>query len=219
MPFELKRKEASIVLIGTFSPNLFHPGWFTSNGLVRPEDLKGCQIEMLHSELAIFWFEWVHFSIERRRFQAKVREEAYYEQLRDLMVGTLSIIGEAKITALGLNYEMHFEASSEQAYHAFGDMVAPKDVWKKLRDGNYGLSRMDMQCKREKPPGFIQTVIMPSVEFKAPKRGLYFESNNHYENTQKDIESVITLIQDHWELDYRSSFQYIQNLLGFVNVP
>jgi hypothetical protein len=173
---------------------------------------------MLHSELAVFWFEWVNFLVERHRFQVKVREEVYYEQLRDLMVGTLSTLGEANISAVGLNYEMHFEASSEQAYHAFGDMIAPKDVWKRLRDGSYGLSRMDMQCKREKPPGFIQTIIMPSAEFKAPARGLYFESNNHYENAQKDIENIIGIIQDRWESDSKGSFESIQALLSFVKV-
>lgn len=219
MQFELKRKEASIVLIGAFNPSTFHPGWFTSNGLVRPDDLKDCRIEILHSDLAIFWFEWVHFLVDRHRFQAKVREEAYYEQLRDLMVGTLSLLQEAKISAVGLNYEMHFEATSEQAYHAFGDMVAPKGIWKQLRDGSYGLSRMDMQCKRDKPPGFIQTIIMPSAEFKAPTRGLYFENNNHYENTQKEIESVISIIQDHWESECKGSFEFIENLLRLVNVP
>lgn len=216
MVFELKREEASIVLIGTFNPSMFHPGWFASRGLVRPEDLKDCQIEILHADLAIFWFEWIHFVIERRRFQAKIRENAYYEQLRDLVAGTLSILEDVSISAIGLNHEMHFQSSSEEAYHAFGDMVAPKEVWKDLRDGQYGLSKMVMEYKREKPPGFIRTIIAPSGEFKAPVQGLYFETNNHYENVEKDTKSILGILQDRWEEDIRNSLEFTQNLLNLV---
>lgn len=213
MEFRLTQEEASLVLLGPFKPGLFHPGWFVANDLVRPEDLKECQVELLNRDLSIFGFEWISFFIDRNRFQAKARENAFFEQLRDLVLGTLSILQDANVHAVGINRAMHFHSPSQEAFHSFGDMVAPKGPWTGIRHGDYGLSRMIMQRKRESPVGYVQTSITPSNEFNPPDYGLYFEINNHYENNEKDVSNILSIIENYWEIDLQDSLEFIETLL------
>jgi hypothetical protein len=192
---------------------MFHPGWFSSFDLIRHEELKDCKIGIIHPDVTEFRFDWIRIHVEQQIFQAIVFNNAYFEQLRDFVIGTISVLEEIEITALGLNRELHFRASSRERYDAFGDMIAPKTIWEKQGEGKYGLLEMIMEYKQESHQGYIKARIAPSVKLK-PDFGIQFDFNNHYDIEDKDSKKYLEIIQDNWQKDSKRTLQLAEGLLS-----
>lgn len=213
MDFQLKIDAASVVLRGPFAPEKFHPGWFTANGLINPDAMRDCSVEIISPDIARFWFEWVRFDIQKDRFAFQIKDtDAFSELLQDLVVGTLEIAENTQVGAMGINRDMHFLASSLEKYIAVGDAFAPKDIWRKLGLDKLGLQSMIMESKREAPPGHIWTKLEVSDMF-GRERGIHFDINNHYENQEKKTENVIAILKDRWKSDIDQSLTIAKGLL------
>ena len=44
----------SIVLVGSFTPKIFHPLWFEARGLIGAQEAAGAQIGLVHDDLTQF---------------------------------------------------------------------------------------------------------------------------------------------------------------------
>jgi hypothetical protein len=66
----------------------------------------------------------------RDRLIVTTEDSRRYEVLRDLVVGTLSILRHTPTDRLGINLDAHIPTGSEKAWHAIGDRLAPKGPWK-----------------------------------------------------------------------------------------
>ncbi len=216
MDFELKLDAASVVLRGPFAPEKFHPGWFTANGLINPDAMKDCKVEIISPDISGFLFEWVRFDVQKDRFAFQIKDTAAFsELLQDLVVGTLELAENTQVRTMGINRDMHFLASSLEKYHAIGDALAPKDVWQKLGLDKLGLRSMIMESKREAPPGHIWTKLEASEIF-GKEAGIRLDINNHYENQEKNAENIIAIIKDRWKSDIDRSLKIAESLLGLA---
>lgn len=178
MPPPIVRQGVNIVIRGQFNPAIFHPAWFQAQKLVRSQEADAAKIEIIQPNVAIFTMEWLRIQIVGDRFQVGTTQEAFYEPLRDLVVGVLDILDHTPLRMLGLNRDFHFRLESEKAMHSVGHRLAPKEDWQGALTAP-GLMSLTMQGKRpDQSNGFIQVKVEPSAQV---QYGVYIEVNDHYE--------------------------------------
>lgn len=169
----------SIVLLGDFNPKIFQPAWFAAQGLIGPQESEEAQasVEIIHPDVAIFRLDWLTLQVTRERFLAATAQEAYAEAVRDLVLGTFTLLRHTPAGVMGINREMHFRMRSETEWHAFGDRLAPKAPWNDVLK-KPGMRRLDMEGVRpDDLPGYIRVRVEPSAKIRP---GVYFHVNDHY---------------------------------------
>ncbi len=147
MPPQLELQGATIVLLGSFNPAIFHPAWFAANDLLRQKEADNANIEVTHIEVAAFSTEWLQINCTRERFQATTIQQAFSESLRDLVLGILTLLSHTPVKAMGLNTEFHFRVPSERYWHDVGDRLAPKPDWVNILN-NPGMRSLIMEGQR-----------------------------------------------------------------------
>lgn len=178
MTADLVRQTASIVHRGHFNPAIFQPAWLAAQNLIRAQEAGSAQIDIIHPKAAIFTAEWLRLNVVEDNFQAGTTQEPYYEALRDLVVGVLSLLSHTPLRALGINREFHFRFPSLDAWHKVGHTLAPKPLWEPHLP-KPGMQSLTIRGQRpDDLEGYILVKVEPStqVEF-----GVYIEVNDHYQ--------------------------------------
>ena len=186
---------ASIVVLGTFNPAIFHPLWFKMNELIRPEEAESAKLEVTHPEMSIFSLEWCRLHVEKGRFVLNGANKASYGLILDLAVGTFSILDYTPISAMGLNRSMHFKIDSREKWHAFGHMVAPKEVWSQIMT-RPGLRSLMMEDPGETPGDLLRVKVEPSNRIDP---GVFIEVNNHYNLGNKSVQDMLGILTKSWK--------------------
>ncbi len=190
---EFVDQEASIVLVGSFNPKIFHPQWFGRNGIVPEVDLEGADLEIIHPEIAKFTFPWVSIEVLQNRFIARAKDPAHFSSLRDLVISTFSLLDHSPITQLGMNSTFNYRAADEEIWHKIGDVLAPKAIWEKSLPERVGLMSIRVQSTRtDDLPGKI-TVVVES----RPEYGVNINMNSHVDIAEED--SLSDIISSHWD--------------------
>jgi len=209
MPPPIVRQGVNIVIRGQFNPAIFHPAWFQAQKLVRSQEADAAKIEVIQQDVAIFTMEWLQFRIVGDRFQVGTTQEAFYEPLRDLVIGVLDILNHTPLRVMGLNRDFHFRLESEKAWHAVGHRLAPKEDWQgALIDP--GLMSLTMQGKRpDLSPGYIQVKVEPSSQI---QYGVYIETNDHYElhsasETTAPPGEAVKILSEQWAASMSRSLE------------
>jgi hypothetical protein len=99
---------------------------------------------------------------------------------------------------MGLNRVMHFKMDSEKSWHAFGDKIAPKDVWKGVLE-EPGLTSLTMQGPRQTPTQKREKYINVRVESSSRVMpGIFIEVNNHFEIKDNDLPKILNILKESW---------------------
>jgi hypothetical protein len=168
----------SVVWLGDFNPKIFQPAWFAAVDLVRKQEAEEANIEIIHPEVVSFSLEWLILQVTRERFFVSTSQEPYYEVVRDLVLGTFTLLRHTPIHKMGINMDMHFRMRSEDAWHAFGHRLAPKDLWQGILE-NPGMRSLTMEGGRpDGCKGYIRVKVEPSERVHP---GVYVNINDHYE--------------------------------------
>ena len=192
-------QEASIVLVGSFNPTIFHPEWFAHHEVVPAEDLEGANIEIIHPEIAKFTFPWASFEILQNRFIGRTRDVAQYNPLRDLVISTFSLLEHSPVKQMGMNLAMTYTAADEETWHKIGDTLAPKTIWEQSLPQRIGLLSMRVQSLRtDELPGKITV----SVESR-PEYGVNISVNSHVDFNE-DV-SLHHVLSEYWETSIEQS--------------
>ena len=120
---------ASIVLVGSFNPMIFHPIWFEKQGLLPAGETDNSKIEVVSSDVAIFTVPWLRVEVLRERFVIRTSDESKFGPLRDLALGALRLLEHTPVSQLGMNRDLAFSLESAEEWHAVGHKLAPKAVW------------------------------------------------------------------------------------------
>ncbi len=123
---------AIVVLLGSFNPAIFHPGWFAAKGLIRDSEAAGAENPVVTPDVASFRAGWLHLMVTRERFQATATDPAHHVLLRDLVVGAFHLLEHTPASVVGMTRAMHFRLPDADAWHAVGHLVMPKDPWEGL---------------------------------------------------------------------------------------
>jgi hypothetical protein len=82
--------------------------------------------------------------------------------LRDLVVGTFELLDQTPTARLGLNRTMHVDLGDDQAWHALGHLIAPKEPWGGILQ-KPGMRALLMEAPRsDDVPGRIFFRVEPS---------------------------------------------------------
>jgi hypothetical protein len=200
MATQIHSQTTNIVVRGNFNPAIFQPIWFAQQQLLKPKEAEAAEIKIIHPEVAAFQVEWLQMRITRDRFQAATNQEPYREPLRDLVVGTFSLLSHTPFTALGVNHDYRFTLESEDAWHALGHRLAPKKDWEDVLELP-GMVNLTMQGKRpDELNGYIQVTVSSLLN---PKHGVHVNINDHYALTESSTDgsscdALIDILSNRW---------------------
>ncbi|NKC16743.1 MAG: hypothetical protein GKR94_32480 [Gammaproteobacteria bacterium] len=205
----------SVVLLGDFNPKIFQPSWFGAQGLIRPTEAETAEVKIIHPDVVEFSLEWVQVQVTRERFSADTRQDAFFEVLRDLVLGTFDLLSHTPVRRMGINVQMHFRMPSEDAWHSFGHKIAPKDLWTELLD-NPGLANLTMQGGRpDEYDGHIQVQVQPSRQLSP--HGIHLAVNDDYMLKGKDSttgsKGMMEVLQNSWVQSLERSRSIINTLM------
>jgi hypothetical protein len=211
---QLEIQGVSVILLGDFNPKIFQPAWFAAEGLIRKQEAEQATINIVHPEVVSFTLEWLELQVTRERFAISTPQEPYYEIVRDLVLGTFNLLRHTPLHKLGINTDMHFRMHSQEAWHAFGHRLAPKELWQGILDAP-GMRSLTMESRR--PDGFkgyIRVQVEPSAKVDP---GVYLQVNDHYEveAPQPGLGSseMLTIFERAWSEALRRSKHIISVLM------
>lgn len=201
---EVKISEAAIVLIGAFPTTVFQPGWYEKNKLLAPEEAEAAKIDVVHPEVTNFHTDWLTISVTSNRFIATCNRDESNQLMRDLVVGTCQLFQHTEITAVGINRNFHFQMPSEEAWHALGHKLTPKDIWKGVLKEPIGMVSLQIQGTRpDEFKGSINVVVQPSVRIRL---GAFVQVNDHVDldgdKWDKTGAAAAKLIESKWKVSF-----------------
>src|ERR1700730_664887 len=177
---QMETEGFSIVALGSFNPTIFQPKWFAAHNLIREEEADAAKIEIIHRDVAIFKTGWVSLQVTQGNITILSQDPTKPLPLRDLAMGTFTLLEHTPLTAFGFNRFGHCKAASEESWHALGHHYAPKESWGAVLK-NPGLLKLEMDGKRENCDDRIQVRIESSP---AVIMGIMINVNQHHDLTK-----------------------------------
>ncbi len=98
---DIELQGVSIVALGSFNPAIFQPAWFSSNNLIRAEEAREANIQIIQGDVAIFSTEWFSIQVTHERFSLDTRDPSKWLPMRDLVIGTFTILSHTPVRAVG----------------------------------------------------------------------------------------------------------------------
>jgi hypothetical protein len=200
MRIEPEIEGVSIVLLGSFNPKIFQPYWMAKHGLISDSEAEIADVAVIHPEIAAFMIEDLFtLQVHPTRFFIE-RNVAPLVLICDL-VGRLfgDLLPHVPIHQMGINRTAHFNVGQEQR-ERIGLMLAPREPWgdwgKEVSSGegpkHGGLQSLTLIQRNvsDRPRGWIQTKIEPSLRISHGQTGIYMEVNDHYELTDSSQTST-----------------------------
>ncbi|NKE72921.1 hypothetical protein [Candidatus Manganitrophus noduliformans] len=212
---EIIYQEGSIVLVGSFNPEIFHPSWFAKNDLIQKVEAEESKIEgleIVHRELTKFSLNWLSIQVVHQKFVALTSDVAHFNPLRDLVIMTFEILKHTPVKQLGMNRIVDFSFEDEQAWHKVGDTLAPKGIWEKSLSGRVGLTALGVQSKLTNGlQGYTNVNLQPSAR---TKHGVTININNHVEIA--DGQNIAAILSEHWVTSMDKAIKIAQTTLREV---
>lgn len=206
----------NIILRGDFNPKIFQPAWFGNEGLITESEAESANIQIIHQEVTIFSLNWLQFEVSRDRVKASTTQTAYYEVLRDLIIGTFSILRHTPIYMLGINYDFHIKLNTREEWHNIGNALAPKKYWDNIlmRPGTRSLT---IEGERDDEyDGYFRVKIEPSTQIDP---GIFFNMNDHYQVKEPDnlgADYILNILQSQWNVSKTKSYSTYKNVINSV---
>jgi hypothetical protein len=91
----------SIVLLGSFNPQIFQPAWFAAEELLRKEEAEAAEVAIIHRDIVSFSTSWMQLQVQLDRFMVSTADSAFYEPLRDLVLGTFQLLRHTPVQKMG----------------------------------------------------------------------------------------------------------------------
>jgi hypothetical protein len=189
----------SVVLLGSFNPQIFQPAWFALQQLLPQAISDEAEVNVVHPEIVDFEADWLSVQVRRDRLSlTTVRDPA--EQLRDLALGVLSILRHTPVRVMGINREVHVRMRSEDEWHAVGHRLAPQANWGLLREP--GMENLTIRALRPDgdQSGLVRVIVEPSNRIQP---GVYVQVNDQYtwpvEPGETALPQAVKVLEAEWE--------------------
>ena len=203
---------ASIVFIGSFNPAIFHPSWYVAEGLWSKTELENAEVGVIAADTCSFRTEQYTLQALNNRFMISTAQPPLYDSLRDLAIGTFRILRHTPLAKLGLNRDFHFRLEAEEAWHAIGHKLAPKEHWNPILN-NPGMRSLAIEGTRpDGLDGAVNVRVEPSNRI---ENGLFVEINDHFEvddTLAKSASAILSIAEEQWAESLRRSDEIIQHI-------
>lgn len=174
----IERQAASIVVLGSFNPSIFSPGWLVSENLLAREDIEDQEVGVIARNIARFRCAWLFCEVTFQKLRMVTTDPQEFSRLRDVVEGALRVLNHTPVAGVGLNREVHYQYSSSNEWHRLGDRLMPKEPWEGVLElpGMQNLQARGVRLDEYR--GYVNIVIEPSTE--VVPHGLRIEHNDHY---------------------------------------
>jgi hypothetical protein len=211
-------QELSIVLVGSFNPQIFLPLWFSNNNLIRREEAENAKIEIITNQASIFDTDWFRLVVLLDKYMLTTTKNSYFEEIKDLFKGTFQLLSHTPVKKMGINWKYHYRAHSKEEWNTFGDTLAPKDVWNKIFD-KPGLRRIDIEnTKNDNFPGIIRVQVEPSRKISGT--GIYIYINDHYDIDEieetENLSIIISEFESIWNASKAKAEDIVKKIWGQI---
>lgn len=205
----------TVVLVGSFNPKIFQPEWFARQELLPQAEADTAEIKVIIPQLSHFETERFVVQVTSERFVATSKPNTNSAPLRDLVSGTFFILEHTPVSAMGLNYHMHFPMESQERWHEVGDRLAPKEPWREILEGRPGLASMTILTQKDEPKGAqFRVKVEPSVQVRF---GVYFETNEHYPAPEVDpLKGLMGILAERWEEAQIYASRVVDHILSWT---
>lgn len=200
---EPEQQVFSVVILGNFNPKIFHPLWYAQNELFARQELDEADDILTSSEVSMFNWHGIHFQIEQHRFGLTTKDAAQVPQLRDLAIGSFSLLEHTPLSALGFNLETRFQLPSREAWNFVGDRLAPKQHWQSILEGPGMLSVTMLGKRNDCLANRISIRVEPASGL---ENGVVVGINQHYNiETEQRVSiadrnnEVMRALKDDWK--------------------
>jgi hypothetical protein len=160
--------------------------------------------------------------VQRELFIAQSDREPFV-RLSDLVIGCFNRLKDTPISKIGINRRAHIKLESADKWHSLGDILAPKEHWKKIlneESGERQIGLLSLTIQRSKRPdgllGHLQVKVEPSVPV---SNGVFVEVNDHYEIPTKDplgCEEILEILSNNFAKSIPRSEEMIDSLIDIV---
>lgn len=191
-------QEASVVLVGSFNPAIFHPEWLLRNGLISEDDLADQDVEIIHQDIARFSLSWLNIQVQHDKFVARTNDPSQFMPLKDLIVSVFTILEHIPIEKMGLNYNVTYDIGNAEDWHSVGNCLAPKSIWEETLPKPVGMKSLAVESPREDEyNGYINVTIGP---VRAKGYGINIGVNNHIEKAEgKESLNPPDILMGNWD--------------------
>jgi len=209
--WKIINESASIVLVGSFNPKIFHPEWFIRKGIVEEWDYSSDDVvNVADMSRAVFSNESA-LTVLLNQFSLRSQLSSNYLALKDLVTSTFSCLRETPILKMGMNYTAVIKIDDSESWERLGCNLAPHHLWKKAisywdelessKQKKLGLWDVTMNIPRpDELDGFIRARIR--VSGNPADHKIEFSVNNHVEFVESDDPLAITMVktlENKWE--------------------
>lgn len=154
MEIDPTQNKASIVLVGSFNPAIFHPSWLALNSLISKEQAQQAELRIAHPDLSQFVAGYMTFEIRKDRFLVMC-DSHIQDIIKDLVLGAFrDLLPHTPVWHLGINRSITFSCGTEERRNKFGEMLAPRDPW-----GDWGIEIGKSQGPKEVHGGMIRLIM------------------------------------------------------------
>lgn len=207
---------ANCVLRGQFSPTSVHPGWLETNGLIKSEEAREVTIHIISEQVTQFEMAWFRLSVTEDRFQVLTSEPAFYEPLRDLVIGVFSLLDETPLNVLGINRDFHYQLDDQESWHAVGNRLVPKQDWNQLVDSP-GMVTVVVEGGRPNDlKGLVKVKAEPSRRVDGV--GVYVNVNDHYQLSEpyespSSAQEAVEILGTEWSNSMKRSLDIAERIV------
>lgn len=177
----------AVVILGDFNPAIFHPLWYAQNELIPKEEVGDASDVLTSDQVSTFLHNDVHFQVERHRFGLTTKDPSRAPYLRDLAVGTFTLLEHSPLSAIGLNRDMRFSMPTPDAWNEVGHCLAPKEPWMGILESP-GMRVVAMEGKRaDCDADHVSIRVQPASGL---ENGVFVAVNQHYNLKTSDRVSI-----------------------------
>jgi hypothetical protein len=199
---EIKIEAETIVLRGNFNPAIFQPRWFSAQGLIANSVADSAQIQLIHGQISAFTMDSFEIQVTQDRFMASTNDASSYDPLRDLVLGTFSILKHTPLHQMGLNSSVHLQASTEDKWNQIGHTLAPKAFWEPLLEKPGMLSLSIQALRPDNYKGQINVKVEPSTRIPT---GVFVDVNDHFAPESTDPGDAWLVFQEIMDGQWQAS--------------
>ena len=220
--WEIVGDKASVVLLGSFNPRIFHPEWLINRQIVDSWDYNDEKIICVPDFAQINLPDSRILTVYINRFILESTLASNNLALADLATNIFVKLAETPLEKLGMNYTATIRLRNEESWKNFAKNFAPISAWEEacpyleseLTDsvGNKtGLWSITMHFPR---PDDLKGFLRPKIEVvDSEDRTLTFAVNNQVEFDQVETSKVMEILSKHWKGSLLIAQQLIENMM------
>jgi hypothetical protein len=147
---------ASVVVIGSFNPAIFHPSWLFQNEVEPKVEDDLVNLEVCHRDISRFAINGTIYSIDQDRFHIGTNTAPWVQILDKTVLLFTDLLPHTPGRAFGINRDIHFRVDSTERRMEIGRRLAPIEPW-----GEFGTT---MNAKKTQDSGGMLSLTMRSLE-------------------------------------------------------